>query len=107
MDFRGPGVLQADVGVVRRHVDNIRRRTSEASNAHEEENVIEDFEELTRPTVVDSSIKNPITLPAEVNVSTLSSPVASNLPAEFNSSASMAQDKLIQILFVRHLFIPP
>ena len=111
-DFRGPGVrwmpgevvrvtgplsyqVRADVGVVRRHVDNIRRRTLEASDAPEEENVIEDFEELTRPTVVDSSIKNPITSPAAVKVFTPSSPVASNFHAEFNSSASVVQDDSI------------
>ena len=77
--------VRADVGMVRRHVDDIRRRTSEANNAPEEKNVIEDFEELTRPTVVDSSIKNHITSPAPVNVFTLSSTVASNFPVEFTS----------------------
>ena len=87
--------VQADIGMVRHHVDIIRRRTSEAINAPEEENVVEDFEELTRPMVVDSSIKNPITSPAAVNVSTPSSPVASNFPAEFNSSASVAQGNSI------------
>ena len=111
-DFLGPGVwwmlgevvkvtgplsyqVQADVGMVRHHIDNIHQRTSEASDTPEEENVIEDFEELTRPTVVDSSIRNPITLPGAVNVSTPSSPVASIFPAEFNSSASVTQDNSI------------
>ena len=112
LDFLDPGVqwmpgevvrvtgplsyqVRADVGVVRCHVDNIRHRTLEASDAPEEENVVEDFEELTRPTMVDSSTKNPITSPAAVNMSTPSSPVASNFPAEFNSSASVVQDNSI------------
>ena len=45
--------------------------------------------------MVHSSIMNPITLPAAVNMSTSSSPVASNFPAEFNSSTSVAQDNSI------------
>ena len=100
--------VRADVGVVRRHVDNIRRMTSEAIDAPEEENIIDDFEELTRPTVVDSSIKNPITSPAAINVSTTpSSPVVSNFPV--NLTLQLLWPKitpLIQILFVRHLSIP-
>ena len=82
-------------------------RTLEASNAPEEENVVEDFEELTRPMVVDSSIKNPITSPAAVNVSTPFSPVASHFPAEFNFSASVAQDNSIDPDPVRQAPVHP
>ena len=89
--------------MVRCHVDNIPRRSSEASEAPEEENVNENFGELTSPPVVVSSDDKLVILSAAINVS-VHPPLLLKLIFRLNlTPAPVAQEtKLIQIQFSRH-----
>ena len=84
--------------MVRCHVDNIPQRTSEASEAPEEENVNENFGELTSPPVVVSSGDKLVILSAAINVS-VHPPLLLKLIFRLNlTPAPVAQEtKLIQI----------